>query len=1101
MILGLVLSTQKLYSQNINIKFEHLSIDDGLSQSSVSCILQDKDGYMWFGTQEGLNKYFGQNYKFEIFKHDLVDTNSLSDIWIYDIDQDKNGNIWIATRYGLNKLNPKTRQIKRYFQDTKEISSLYSNEVYSVYVGRDGNIWVKTNDVISLLDTLTDKFTHYEHYVNYFNTPSTTRFPIYEDKYGVLWFGTVDGLNAFDRQVDHISRYKLDMANPLSISNNYVTAIFEDSDGDLWIGTAEGLNKFNRRTKTFERIFNNPLDANSLVNNSIKAIIQDNDGYIWIGTDGGLSIFDKRKNQFKNYVVQANNENGLNNNYILSFYKGSSNIIWIGTNGGGLNKVDLKKKKFELYQNSQGDNSVNLSSNIIASFFIDKDSLLWVGTYGSGLNIFNRRTKEIKYHTATSPEPILDDYVHAITEDSNGKVWIGTRNGINIYDQNTKQFSLLSDYIPSTGQELNLNGKRIYSIYEDSKRNVWIASERGLIKINLRTKTTKTYRQNIADSLSLCNDRIYAIIEDKQGFLWIGTQDGLNQLNPKTEKFKQFKSKINSATSISHNTIYSVFEDSKGIIWIGTAGSGLNKYDKKTNTFTYYTEKDGLPNGTIYEIQEDNFGDLWFSTGRGLVKLQKSNNKLISFDNDDGLQGLEFNNGAAFKSKDGELFFGGINGFNSFYAESIKYNSNRAIPKFTYLEKISSSDGYQKIYLDGKNEIELSYHDYSFTIHFAALEYTKPEKNNYKYQMENLSDQWMDLGTEPQKTFSNIPPGEYIFHLKVSNNDMVWNKDVITLKITINAPWWKTRWAYLIYLIIIFGAIYIYIEIRTRKLKVANLVLREKQQAALEIAKQKEELSQQNKNITDSINYAKRIQEAMMPSEYLFTKLLPDSFILYKPKDIVSGDFYWIAERNNKVFVAAVDCTGHGVPGAFMSIIGFDLLRNITKDQGIEDPARILNLLNQGVTETFVKNIDNPEVKDGMDIAVCVIDKENYQIEYAGAFNPLLLIRNNEIVTIRGNRFAIGMAGKYSHSKFEKHIVPIKEGDVIYIFSDGYADQFGGAFGKKFKYSRFRQLLLTIHGLPMKKQKAFLNENILSWRGELEQVDDVLVIGFRITKF
>ncbi|OFY73382.1 MAG: hypothetical protein A2265_03745 [Bacteroidetes bacterium RIFOXYA12_FULL_33_9] len=1089
-----------LYSQKPSITFERLGIDQGLSQSSANCILEDENNFLWIGTQEGLNKYYGQNFCFEIFKHDLVDTNSISDIWVYDIAQDKNGNIWIATRYGLNMLNPKTRKIKRYFQDINEISSLYNNEVFSVFVDSKGGVWVKTNDVLSLLDTTSGKFTHYEHYVNYFNTRSQTRFPIIEDKNGLIWYGTVDGLNSFDRNFEQSKRYKFDSANPFSLSNNFVTAIFEDSKGTLWVGTQDGLNKFNKKKKTFERYYNIPGNENSLVNNSVKAIVEDNNGMIWVGTDGGLSILDLGNNKFYNYRNQANNPTGLSNNEILSFYKGSSDIIWIGTNGGGINKVDLKRKKFEIYRREAGENTLNFSSNVIASFFIDRDSLLWVGTYGEGLNIYNRKTGHIDIYSKSTNPAIVDDYVHAIGEDSDGKIWIGTRNGINIYDQEKKTFSLIQDYIPTTAKHLNLNSNRIYYFLEDRNKNMWIASERGLIKINVKTEDIKIYRKNFRDSLSLCDDRVYSIIEDNEGFLWIGTTNGLNKYDPKKDVFYQYKSKLNSVNTISHNTIYSVFEDSEGIIWIGTAGSGLNKYDKKSDTFVYYTEKNGLPNGTIYEIEEDNNGDLWFSTGRGLAKLDKKTNTISSFTNDDGLQGLEFNNGANFKSKDGELFFGGTNGFNSFYPELIKYNENKPKTVFTYFEKTSTDGGLSRMYLDDIKEIHLSYKDHTFKIFFAALEYTKPEKNSYMYMMENLKDEWISLGTQSFKTFSNIPPGEYIFHLKSSNNDLVWNEEPISIKIIIEPPFWQTKWAYVLIILIVVGSIYYFIEVRTRKLKAANHILREKQSAALEIARQKEELTVKNKNITDSINYAKRIQEAMMPSEYLFNKLLPESFILYKPKDIVSGDFYWITEKNNKIFVAAVDCTGHGVPGAFMSIIGFDLLRNITKEQGVEEPAQILNLLNEGVTETFVKNADNQQVKDGMDIALCVYDKENSVVEFAGALNPFFLIRDNDIISIRGNRFSVGMVDKGVQHKFEKHVIPVKEGDVIYIFSDGYADQFGGPFGKKFKYSRFRQLLLTVHSLPMRKQKAFLDENIISWMGELEQVDDILVIGFRINK-
>lgn len=1102
LIIYLVVQATGLFAQVYDLSFEHLTIDDGLSQNSINCILQDKDGFLWIGTQEGLNKYCGQNGEFEIYKLDLNDTNSISDIWIYDIAQDLEENIWIATRYGLNRLNPHTREIKRYLNDPSDASSLGDNEVFGVFVDKSGSVWVKTSDALSILNPKTDKFRHFEHYKDYFNNVGTIRIPIFEDKYGVLWTGSVDGLYYFDKQLEQFVRYKYDYIDTTSISNNIVTSICEDHNGNLWIGTSNGLNKFIRKSKKFERIYSKQGVSNSILSNNIGALMEDFDGNLWVGTDHGLSIMNLQTRKVANYRTQASNPNGINNDEIISLFKGSSRVIWVGTNGGGFNKADLKKKKFNLYRSSNDENSLQLSNNVIASIFLENDSILWIGTYGDGVNVINRNTNSVlKYSVTSKPMSLVDNFVHSIIRDYKNNIWLGTRNGINIYLNDQQKFIQLQDYIPNCAKYLNLNQKRIYCLLEDSKKNIWIATERGLFMINTINQDIHIYRYTPNDTTCLCNDRVTSIVEDQEGLIWIATGAGLNCYNPETTKFRQFKSSLKSRNSLSHNALYSVFEDSEGFIWIGTAGSGVNKYDKKTNKFTYYTEKHGLPNGTIYEIEEDNNGNLWFSTGRGLAKLEKKINTITSYDTDDGLQSLEFNNGASFKSSKGELFFGGINGFNSFFPDLIHYNDN--IPRMSLIAiEIINEDGKHKVYLDGKKEIELTYKDYMFTIHFAALEYTKPEKNNYSYMMENLDESWIDIGTQHQKTFSNLNAGEYIFKVKGSNNDLVWNENPVSIKIIITPPFWKSKWSYGLYILIVVLSVYLYIELRTSKLKEANVILREKQMAALEIAKQKEELTIKNKSIFDSINYAKRIQEAMMPSEYLFKKLFPESFIFYYPKDIVSGDFYWIAEKNNKIFVAAADCTGHGVPGAFMSIIGFDLLRNITKEQGIEDPAQILNLLNEGVAETFSRNTTQSAVKDGMDIALCVIEKSTWTLEFAGAMNPVIIIRDNKIISIRGNRFSVGMASEGAVvDRFESHHIPLKENDVLYIFSDGFPDQFGGPFGKKFKYSRFRQLLLTVHSLPMKKQKAFIEENLNNWKGELEQVDDILVIGIKVGKF
>ena len=310
---------------------------------------------------------------------------------------------------------------------------------------------------------------------------------------------------------------------------------------------------------------------------------------------------------------------------------------------------------------------------------------------------------------------------------------------------------------------------------------------------------------------------------------------------------------------------------------------------------------------------------------------------------------------------------------------------------------------------------------------------------------------------------------------------------------------WETDIAYFIYGIIIIMLIYFLVLYRTKTLRKANQVLIEKDIASREVEKQRRELAIKNKNITDSIQYAKKIQEALLPSDLMFKKLFPDSFILFKPKDIVSGDFYWITERNNKVFVSAVDCTGHGVPGAFMSLIGFKILENIIKVQGIEKPSEILNILSMGIENTFHRDEEDYLLKDGMDLAFCVFDRDKKQLEYAGAFNPLYLIRDNKLFETTADRFSIGLKQMVNEqNEYTNHSVSIKKGDMIYLFSDGYPDQFGGPNGKKYMYRRFRHLLLTIHKLALQEQKDFLEKSIEEWKGEeYDQVDDILVIGIR----
>jgi ligand-binding sensor domain-containing protein/serine phosphatase RsbU (regulator of sigma subunit) len=1105
LLLILVLISKLNIAQVTEPIFEHITVNEGLSQSTVYCIHQDNIGFLWFGTQDGLNKYDG--YRFKYYQHSPLDTNSISSNWIYSIDNDTLGIIWIGTQFGLNKLNRRTDKITRYTHNPNNPNSLCENEAFGVLVDRFGYVWVKTSAALSRLDTATGKFTRFEHPVDYFQSNRSEKgFPLLEDEDGI-WVGSATGLLFFNRKLEQFKTYNHSTEDLNSISNDFITGLLFDKNGTLWVSTQYGLNKFNKKTKKFEHFFHDFTEPGSIPSNGINSIGYGHDGFVWIATDGGgLCKLNPENGKVITYVNQPNNLYSLSFNFINSIFEDKSHNLWIGTDGQGLDKLDLKPKKFIVYRNSNGENSLKFSSNVIGSLYIPDDETIWVGTWDNGLDIFNRKTGTIKNYSTTSPpgERIKGDNVQVIMPDSRGLIWLGTRKGISVYDKKTRKFSDLEKYF-NFQQFPNLNDNRIYAMLEDYKGNVWVGTKNGLNRLDMKNLTVTSFKSSPIDSLSLFDNLIVCMICDQEGYIWIGTKAGLNRYDYRTNKFfrigsgndKVKSNKKNEYYKISNSYIYELLEDSiDGSIWIGT-GSGLDRYNKKTGRFEYFTEKDGLPNETVYEIKQDKKGNLWMSTNRGVAMLDRKTLKIRAYDRADGLQGLEFNNGASFESKKGEILFGGTSGFNCFNPEQM--NDNLFIPEVVFIsfDKMTPN-GRESINLEKVNELELSYNNYSLTFNFAALEYTKSEKNNYMYYMEGLNNTWVNIGNRNFQDFGTLNPGEYTLRIKASNNDLIWNDKEISIKIVVLPPVWKTYWAYGIYILLFIAIIYTYVRNRTKKLQKANDALRTKQLAALEIAKQREELALKNKNITDSINYAKRIQEAMLPSEYLFRKLLPDSFIFYNPKDIVSGDFYWVTEKESKIFIAAVDCTGHGVPGAFMSIIGFDLLRNITKERGVENPAQILNLLNLGISETFSKHANESALKDGMDVSLLVIDRNNKVLEYSGAFNPLYIARENKVIEVKGNRFAVGKMEGNEDNKFDNHIIPYRDNDMIYIFSDGYADQFGGPLGKKFKFRRFRHLLLTINGLPLIKQKAFLEENFDSWKGQLEQVDDILVIGIRL---
>jgi serine phosphatase RsbU (regulator of sigma subunit) len=557
---------------------------------------------------------------------------------------------------------------------------------------------------------------------------------------------------------------------------------------------------------------------------------------------------------------------------------------------------------------------------------------------------------------------------------------------------------------------------------------------------------------------------------------------------------------MNNTNNINSNTVFAVNVDANGDIWVGTS-SGLNRYDRETNSFEFFRDPVELSEIRIYGIQEDEEGNLWLSSDHGLGRYEPELEVYIQFNPSDNSWNSEFLPRSSYKHPDGRLYFGSISGLNTFHPDSIPYNPYVPPLSFTQFIRFMEQGGMSKpLELDRATSVTMPRGVEIVTIRFSALEFTDPESNRYLYKMVRKGQDglWIHNREQNYVTFYQLTPGTYTLSVKGSNNDLLFSEEAIELEIIIPFPFWNKTLAILAYALV--GALFIFlvIQIRTRNLRRSNRILRDKEISAKEIAKQREDLARKNKNITDSIMYAKRIQHALLPNNEIFTDLLPNSFVLFKPKDIVSGDFYWINQHGNKIYVAAVDCTGHGVPGAFVSIIGFELFRKITASEQGSNPAMILDTLNENFTDMFSDG-EQVYLNDGMDLSLCIIDRKEQSLDYSGAFNPLYLVRNETIIEVKADRFSVGADVHFSGDRklFKSHKIFLQKDDVIYLFSDGYADQFGGPEGKKFKYRRFRHLLLTIHRYPMEKQREILDASIEEWKGGIDQVDDILVIGIK----
>ncbi len=800
--------------------FTNYSINNGLSQSVVNCVFQDSRDYIWIGTQNGLNRFNGET--FDIFSYDPEDSSSISNNWIYSIAEDNDGNLWIGTKGGLNKYLVAKNRFERitYRTDFPDIIRY----CYDIIRLGNGNLLINTPPLISVYNPRNESFNHFYSKLEYDGAVKDVRSPVLEDVDGNVWIGSSKGLSRFSQQTKEFSYFKFTDKDGF-VGDVNVSALYRDKKGVVWAGTTSGLYCFNPSSNCFEESkFATGAKGNFTFENCcIRSILEDKNHLI-IGTEGrGLFVISSSVNTpltIQNYTSE-NSEIG--HNIVQSLLIDHSENLWVGTLQG-IGKTDLKKKKFNLYRRSNSPNSVDLLGNVIASLYKDDEGTLWVGNWGQGLNLVNRSSGKVEHFSTqlTGNHKIQNDFIHAIFQDSEHQIWLGTRNGLLIFDKPHNQFVPWNKYLNKPDLP-SFNHVRIYFIIQDRSLNLWIGTQNGLYRINLGNSTVEVFRKELEVHHRLSANLVYYLLEDTEGLIWIATVGGLDVFNPVTQKVRHY---LKEKNGLSDDFVISLCEDKKGRIWIGT-DTYVNVFNKKDSTFTYYSRKEGLPNNRIFEIVKDRNDDLWITTGKGLSKFNERNNSFQTFTLEDGLQSLEFNLRAAYACKDGELLLGGMNGFNSFYPDSISKNPYIPNIVFTSFYK-TKGNSKEYINLAESKDITLNHDVNSFTIEFAALEYTNPQRNKYSYQMEGISDDWVDIGNRKFVPFSALQAGVYTFKVKGSNNDGVWNNKEISLRIIILPPWWKSNYAYLLYIVLTILCIIIYIKIRESSLRQSKKILEQK---------------------------------------------------------------------------------------------------------------------------------------------------------------------------------------------------------------------------------------------------------------------------------
>jgi len=834
-----------------NLKFTHIKNTQGLSNSSVNCIMKDRLGFMWFGTQDGLNKYDGT--KISVYRNDPGNPKSIRRNYIQALYEDRQGNIWVGTVGSLSLYDRKSDSFTNFTENLKDPGALTNQSITSILEDSKGNLWIGTHSNLHLLDRASLKFKHFKSNPADNNSLSHADVQvIFEDKQSNLWIGTKAGLNLLDRKTNRFKRFLHKPEDSTSLSNDNVTAITEDTEGNLWVGTAGGgISKKDVRTGTFTTLRNNPANSSSLGSDFVTVFCKAGDHKIWVGTQYTLDLLDTRTAKFTHYYSDELDFYSLSSFSITSVFNDKAGILWVGTYGGGLNKYDKNLPIFDHFK-SNYYNVNSISKNTVTAFSENADGSVWIATEGGGLNLFNRETNS---YTRIVPEPnnpnsLVNYAVLDILKSKkhNNLLWVGYYDGgLSSFDYSAKKFKHYTAG-PAANQ---LSHMQVYELFEDSKGKLWIGTNGGGVNVlDPKSNTIKKFispYSNHPDSLN--NNYIRALHEDRNGNIWIGTfSGGINVYHPKTGKFSLLNK---SNSNLSSDVIYCLYKDSKNRMWAGTMGGGLCLYDESTRKFRTYNEKDGLSNNIICSIVEDKKGFLWLSTSKGLCRFNPQNGKVKVFSMANGLQSPEFNRGAGFLSSKGELYFGGNNGFNVFNPYQIPENTNLPTVTLTGFQLFNrpvaiGEDSPLKQNIEVTREIILNHQQSVFTIEFSALSYTVPEDNKVAYKLQNFDSDW-NVTNDRKVSYTNLDPGEYTFLIKAANNDGRWSNKITSVKIIITPPYWKTWWFQGLVIIAICGLFLLIYRYRVRSIEKQKAVLaRQVKERTAELVSQSERLKNAN---------------------------------------------------------------------------------------------------------------------------------------------------------------------------------------------------------------------------------------------------------------
>ncbi len=1047
------------FAQRLNIR--NYSVDDGLPQSQILDNFQDHTGAIWFSTNGGgISRFDGVKFTNYTIREGLNSNHA------YQIIEDANQNLWIATAKGLNKMmNGKVVKIA---------DTLFNqSSIYCIQKHSNGELWFGCPFGIVIYNGKSFSAFSLNSVLGNYQVSC-----IEEDKKGNTWIGTI-GNGTFCYNGTTLIQFGLNEGlNDLKNRDILVNG------NEVWIATAHGINtiEINKAFNPHQKLGVLEFNGKPYQENTYR-LYKDSSGVIWIGnTVGVIKYFNTKTKLITKF-------NGLCNTIIDAIIKDREGNMWFGSFGGGVSKY--RNNMFVNISKQQG-----LAEDMITALLKDKKGNIWVGTQAGGVsrlnyNAWTNSDSVIIKNFNSQKNKLASNTITGICEDKKGNIWFGTAaSGVSKY--NGKQFV---NYDNRNG----LSGVQVQAITADNKGNVWIANEGGVDKFDGESFTKIGKKQGFSA------EAVSAIYEDNEGMIWFGCPEKIIRYDGK--KYSYFM------RSEGFPKVKNITKDKHGYIWFSTE-TGAVVFNGKI--FRTINETEGLCSNAVSFIQSDANGNLIIGTNKGLDRLDlniyetKKEIKIKHFGKEEGFLGIGCNQNSFYKDATGKLWVGTPEGITIF-DPSLEI-VNKVEPQLQLSDIhlfLSTTDWtkYSDTLINGiPQKLSLEYTNNHLTFYYVGISLSVPEKVKYSFKLEGADMDWSPETVETHASYPNLMPGKYTFLVRAKNNDGFWNPTPLSYTFEVVPPLYKRPWFYLMLIIIGGSIIFSLIKLRDRRLKYSKKLLeRQVSIRTKQLFEEKEklqfaysEIDEKNKAITDSIHYAKRLQEALLPTDATIKQLLPNSFVLFKPKDIVSGDYYWVEQWGHQILIAAVDCTGHGVPGAFMSLVSHNILAQAVNVLGLSKPALILNEANKQISRKLNQHEEEATVMDGMDIALFAINYTKSTMEFAGANNPIWIIRNGELIEIKGNKFPIGAFMGDTLQKFTNHEWELQKGDYIYIFSDGYVDQFGGPKGKKFKHKQLQNLFLEIHTKPLDEQKEILDKTFEDWRGSLEQVDDVLIIGVHV---